>query len=76
MAIDVYVIGLFDDYMSCQLVNKAEWDRLSKKRGSLGDQEFDALKIGDEDTFDLRELFEMQRAGNINVIDVAEGYSL
>lgn len=73
---DVYVVGLFDDYLSCQLVDKSEWDRIIGLRQSLGDIDVNGLTFGGETTFDLKEVFQMVQAGTIRVIDVAEGLYL
>lgn len=45
MAHDVYLIGLWDDYMTFYMVDQAEWDRLMSTAGSLGDMDWKPLVI-------------------------------
>lgn len=37
MAVDVYVVGLWDDYMTYWLLDKAEWDKLEHRSMQEGD---------------------------------------
>lgn len=45
MAHDVFLIGLWDDYMTFYMVDQAEWNRLSNTTGSLGDMDWKPLVI-------------------------------
>lgn len=45
MAHDVYLIGLFDDYMTYYMVDQAEWDKMQTSHGSLGDMDWKPLVI-------------------------------
>ena len=85
MAHDVYLIGLWDDYMSFYMVDKAEWDRIGQARGHrLGDMEWTPLDyktipdITDEEfaSFTLDEILNLVKEGKINVLGTAEGFQL
>lgn len=42
---DVYLIGLWDDYMTYWLVDQAEWFKFSQSKSRLGDMEWKPLVI-------------------------------
>lgn len=67
MAHDVYLIGLWDDYMTYYMVDQAEWDRLSQTHGSLGDMEWKPLVIKE-----LLDLTDEERA-EFDRLDEEEG---
>jgi len=67
MAHDVYLIGLWDDYMTYYMVDQAEWDKLSKSRKSLGDMDWTPLVIKE-----LLDLTDEERA-EFDRLDEEEG---
>lgn len=67
MAYDVFLIGLWDDYMTFYMVDQAEWDRLSQTTGSLGDMEWTPLVIKE-----LLDLTNEERA-EFDALDEEEG---
>lgn len=67
MAHDVYLIGLWDDYMTFYMVDQAEWDRLNSTHGSLGDMEWKPLVIKE-----LLDLTDEERA-EFDALDEEEG---
>jgi hypothetical protein len=67
MAHDVYLIGLFDDFMSYWMVDQAEWDRMMQSSSSLGEMDWKPLVIKE-----LLDLTDEERA-EFDRLDEEEG---
>ena len=70
MAHDVYLIGLFDDYMTYYMVDEAEWIKLGESNKSIGDMEWKPLVIKE-----LLDLTDEERA-EFDELDATEGEGL
>lgn len=67
MVHDVYLIGLWDDYMTYYMVNQTEWDKMMASNVSLGDMEWKPLVIKE-----LLDLTEDERE-EFDALDAEEG---
>lgn len=67
MTHDVYLIGLWDDYMTYYMVDQAEWDKIDNSPHSLGDMVWKPLVIKELLDFTDEERAEFDR------LDAEEG---